>query len=120
MMETAKKINKDEINKYLFIMDNCSCHLTSELFKFYHENNLKILFGVSYLSKFNFIEYVFRFIKNITHKRSYETSYNPEKDIKNIIENGVNENFLKKLFKDILLEYKKFIDKNNNIHLNVI
>ena len=41
--------NIDEIAKSVFIMDNLACHKTIELFNFYYDNHLKILFNAPYI-----------------------------------------------------------------------
>lgn len=52
-------------------MGNLSSHLTLELFQFYFNNDLKVLFTIPYKSTFNMIEKVFRHIKNNTYKKIY-------------------------------------------------
>ena len=68
MDELLQKMSKEERESHIIILDNFSGHLTYDLFQFYQENNMKILFNIPYFSTFNMVENVFRLIKNITYK----------------------------------------------------
>lgn len=52
-------------------MDNASIHLTKELLMFYNNRILKILFGIPYMSSFNMIDYLFRYVKKIICIKNY-------------------------------------------------
>jgi transposase len=118
MEELLKKMTKEEKKRSLFIMDNCSCHLTAELFQLYHTNNLKILFNIPYMSNFNLIENVFRILKNNTYKKLFKSYKGLMKDLPKIINDKINEEVLKKLYKNVLLEYYNYILKNKSNNLN--
>ena len=118
MKELIEKIDKNDIQNYVVIMDNCSCHLTNELFETYYNNNLKILFNVPYLSNFNMVENVFRLIKNNTYKKLYNSTYELKSDIIKILDDKKTKSSLNNLFNETLGEYIEFIKKNENVNLN--
>ena len=99
-------------------MNNCSCHQTPSLFKFYNDNKLKILFNVPYKFTFNMVENVFRLIKNITYKKLYQNIIELKNDLKIIIEGDNVVKSLNKLYKETLVIYKNYNDSNNFINLN--
>ena len=113
------KLKEKKIENFLFILDNFSGHLTLQLFKFYREKKIKILFGVPYASNFNMVENVFRLIKNITYKKLYDDIELLTKDIINIINLDTTINSLNRLFSETLGEYISFIEKNRLIDLNL-
>ena len=114
-----KNMTQKEKENSVFFMDNLSSHKTLELFSFYKDNKLKILFNSPYVSEFNMIEYCFRFIKNLTYKKIYENISSLKKDVVEIIESQSFINSLQGLYKDTLLNYINFVEKNQNINLNV-
>ena len=114
-----KNMTQKEKENSVFFMDNLSSHKTLELFSFYKDNKLKVLFNSPYVSEFNMIEYCFRFIKNITYKKIYENILSLKKDVVEIIESQSFLNSLEGLYKDTLLNYINFVEKNQNINLNV-
>ena len=71
MKDLIDKMDDNDKKHSIFIMDNLSSHLTLELFQFYFNNDLKVLFTIPYKSTFNMIEKVFRHIKNNTYKKIY-------------------------------------------------
>ena len=118
MKELDDQMSLEEKTKTVIVMDNCSCHQTPSLFKFYDDNKLKILFNVPYKSTFNMVENVFRLIKNITYKKLYKNIIELKKDLKIIIEGDNVVKSLSKLYKETLVIYKNYIDSNNYINLN--
>ncbi len=118
--EMITKMNQDEKKMHVIILDNCTSHLTENIFEVFHSNNIKVLFGVPYLSKWNMIENVFRFIKNYTYKRLYKNISSLENDIKNIIDNKINKIILSNLFREVLIEYTTFINEKTDLNLNNI
>ena len=119
MNELIEKFKEKEIEKYLFILDNFSGHLTLELFEFYKEKKIKILFGVPYASNFNMIENVFRLIKNNTYKKLYNNLEELTKDIIEILSLDSTRNSLNNLFIETLGEYVSFFEENKLINLNL-
>ena len=119
MSELIEKFKEKEVEKYLFILDNFSGHLTLELFEFYKEKKIKILFGVPYASNFNMIENVFRLIKNNTYIKLYDSTETIAKDIIEILGRDSTRNSLNNLFIETLGEYISFIEENNLINLNL-
>ena len=69
MVELVEKMTEEERKNSFIILDNLSCHLTSDLFSFYKDSKLKVLFNVPYQSLWNMIELVFRLVKNKTFKK---------------------------------------------------
>ena len=120
MENLVKNMSAEEKENHVIILDNLSAHLTPELFQFYRDNGLKILFNVPYNSSWNMIELVFRWIKNITYKNIYQNISSLEKDLLQIIKSGKIEESLPSLYKETLLKYHDFIIKNNNINLNLL
>jgi len=118
MQDLISNMTEDEKNNALFILDNHKSHCTLELFQFYYNNNLKILFNVPYNSPFNMIELVFRQIKNTTYKKIYFSKNNLKKDIIEILDNEISSNTMQKLFKETLNKYKKFINDFISYNLN--
>ena len=120
MINLINSMNENEKNSSIIILDNLSCHLTSDLFQLYNENSLKILFNVPYKSPWNMIEIVFRFIKNITYKKIYANIDRLENDIFQIIKSGEIEKTLPSLYKETLNKYLNFIKDNKDINLNIL
>lgn len=120
MIRMISKMTNEEKQNHILILDNCTCHLTAENYELYKTSELKVLFGVPYLSKFNMAENIFRFIKNYIYKRLYKNITVLENDIKNIIEKDVNKNLLEKLFKEVLMEYQEYIKEKINNDLDII
>jgi len=99
-------------------MDNCSCHLTRDLFEFYHENKLKVLFNIPYMSNFNLIENVFGLLKNYSYKKLYKNYKGLMKDIPIIIDKKIKSEQLRKIYKKTLLEYYNFILENKSFNFD--
>ena len=118
MDELIKNMSETEKANHVFILDNCSSHLTYELFKLYNENNLKVLFNVPYSSSFNMVENVFRLIKNKTYKKLYKDIAYLIEDIKSILEDQNTIFSLKKLYAETIRVYLNYIEKNGHINLN--
>ena len=118
MKALVNNMSQDEKNRTIFILDNLKSHYTLELFEFYYNNHLKILFTVPYNSPFNMVEICFRYIKNIIYKKIYSSKSELLKDIKNILEGKVIYKSLDKLFKETLNKYKKFVDDYIFFYLN--
>ncbi len=118
MDELIKNMSEIEKTNHVFILDNCSSHLTYELFKLYNENKLKVLFNVPYSSSFNMVENVFRLIKNKTYKKLYKDITYLIEDIKLILEDQNTIFTLKKLYSETIKVYLNYIEKNGHINLN--
>ena len=56
MENMIKNMTEQEIKQSVFFLDNLACHKTLEVYKFYSENKLKVLFNTPYYSSFNTIE----------------------------------------------------------------
>ena len=116
--EIIDKMDDEEKKNSIIILNNLSCHLTSDLFELYNKGNLKILFNVPYQSQWNMIELVFRFLKNIIYKKLYNNNKELEKDIIEIIESGKIEVSLPLLYNETLYHYLFFINKYDIFNLN--
>ena len=108
--------DEEKIN-CVFFMDNLPAHKTSEMYKFYNKNKLKILFNAPYISNFNMIEYVFRYIKNITYKKLYNSLLNLKKDVEEIIQSLQLKDSLERLYKETLSNSINFIENNRYMNL---
>ena len=118
MENIIKNMSKEEIRETVFFMDNLTSHKTLEMYKFYKENKLKILFNTPYISSFNMVEYVFGYIKNITYKNLYSSLFELQQAINNIIESDKLRFTLEKLYKETLFNYINFIEQNKFMNLN--
>ena len=118
MKNLYDKLNEEEQKKTIFILDNLPAHLTGELFEYYNQKRIKILFNTPYLSKFNMIEYCFRSLKNITYKKNYRNINELKNDINILIGDGYLEKQLIKLFKETLENYLYYINEYKFINLN--
>ena len=67
--ELYEILSIDNKKRYDIIMDNLSCHRTSQMLDFYNKNKINIIFNVTYKSNFNAIELAFRTIKFKIYKR---------------------------------------------------
>ena len=76
-------------------MDNCTVHLTTELFYFDREQKLKVLFNTPYRSNFNVSELSFKDIK----RNTYTFIYNTREEIVKIIEDILNGEKIKESLK---------------------
>lgn len=115
MME---KLSDDDKKITVLIMDNLSSHLTKELFEFYYQKKMKVVFNVPYLSKFNMIELCFRAIKNKTYKKLFKNKKELQNEIQLYIENDYLKNILPKFYREKLNNYLDYINNNLTINLN--
>lgn len=118
MVKLIEKINKEELNNYLIIMENCSIHLTKKLKDFYSEKKLKILTIVPYLSEFNAIELFFNYIKQKIYKKVFNSFNKLITFIEGIINGDNITEILPKIFIRTIDKYKEFLNNNKNIDLN--
>ena len=119
MDELEKKLdNSNEKEDHFLVMDNFSGHLTPEMFKFYREKKFKILFSVPYASQYNMVENVFRFIKNTTYKRLYNSINVLSKEIEELLKGITISSTLGRLFKETIKEYLEFVDNYKSYNLN--
>ena len=119
MEEMVNSMTNEEKENSIIVMDNCTSHLTPQMFQFYSEHKMKILFNIPYKSTFNMVENIFRFIKNLTYKNLYNNIEDLIKGIKNILNGEEILNCLNKLYFETLLVYKDYIDSNINFNLNI-
>ena len=92
--ELVKILKDKKIDQYAIILDNLACHKTKELFDYYLENKINIIFNAPYISKFNAIEYSFRDLKKIIYSKIYG---NEEEMINDVAKIWVSDEFQKKL-----------------------
>jgi transposase len=125
MKNMINKINKDDLNNYVFIMDNMSAHCCKKVKNYFYKKKLKILYTVPYESSFNPIELCFRYMKNYIYKKIYLNLEDLKKDIINLLNSNeikvcLLKNFVETLGKyyhfsnsHILLDFEKSEDSNN-------
>ena len=118
MKTLVSKLDEERLKNTIIIMDNFSSHLTKDLFEFYNEKKLKILFNTPYLSKFNMIELCFRELKNKIYKRLYKNIKEIKDTLKDLIEGDYLKGILYKLYKETLIKYLDYINNNITINLN--
>lgn len=118
MKELVKVINEKKIKPYLIILDNLSCHKTKELFDYYTENKINILFNAPYISKFNAIEYSFRDLKRIIYTKIYNNEDEMIIDVENILKSSDFQKKMNSNFKETYINYLNFYKKEKNFNLN--
>ena len=118
MEEMLQKMTQEEIKNSVFVLDNLISHKTLELYKFYSERKLKILFNAPYISEFNMIEFFFRYLKNITYKKLYSSINELKKDLLEIINEPKSKEVLEKIYKETLGNYISFYNENKNLNFN--
>ena len=116
--ELINAMTEQEKNNSVLIMDNCTSHLSPQLFKFYDDKKLKIILNVPYKSIFNMDENVFRLIKNITYKKLNKNISELKKDLILIIEGEIVIKSLSNLYIETLIIYKNYINSNLFKNLN--
>ena len=114
LKELIEKMDKKKIKNSVFILDNAKYHLTKNIKHFVNDNELKFLFGVPYKSTFNAIELAFNLIKN----NIYDSQFKNMKELKNKIEEIINDDIInediKKIYKITLEEYLKYLTENED------
>ena len=114
------KLNEKKVEKYVLILDNLSCHKTQELFNFYNEKKINVLFNSPYLSNWNCIELAFRALK----KKYYCQLFSEDEQLKNYVVNILtSEEYEKTLlfnYCETLKEYRSFIINNKNTNINLL
>lgn len=105
-----------EKNTVIFA-DNASFHFGQKVMDTYKKYKCKVLFNTPYLSEFNCIELLFRYIKNIYYKHLYNSIEQLEEHVRSIIDN-INEKTISSLFIETLTQYIRYFNKNSNINLN--
>ena len=118
MDKLIKSLDEKDLQKSIFFMDNLSAHKTTNLFKFYNDKKLKVIFNTPYISEFNMIEFVFRHIKNYTYKKLYPSIKTLKDDVIKIINDLKNNSTLEKLYKNTLFNYINFFNNNKDLNLN--
>lgn len=118
MNELYNNLSEEEKTNSIIIMDNLSSHLTKDLYNFYFEKKLKILFNVPYLSKFNMIEICFRALKNITYKSIYKNDSALKKGLNDLVKGNYLKNLLNKFYRETLNNYLNYINDNIKFNLN--
>ena len=81
-------------------MDNLAVHRTKNLFKYYNEKKINVIFNVVYLSNFKAVELAFRALKFKIYNKLYESIEYVSEDIKKIL---LDKNFGKTLIKNYKL-----------------
>ena len=118
-MEKLKEaIKKENINPFVLVLDNLSCHKTKKLIEFYAKNKINVLFNTPYFSQFNSIELSFRNLKRHLYSTIYESIEKIEEETKKILNEKEFNDGIKDNFKETLLEYRSLILKNKEININ--
>ena len=116
------KLNHEIIEKkltpYVIIMDNLSCHKTSNLIDFYIQNKINILFNTPYLSTFNAIELSFRNIKKFLYTKYFSSIEEVEAQVKLYLNNEKMAKGIKENYKETLIKYKNFNHDYCNLNFN--
>ena len=106
MKELINVIKEKKIFPYVLILDNYSAHKTKQLYEFYIENKVNVVFNAPYASNFNAIEYSFRELKRILYSRIYKAENELIDDVKNIL----NSEWIKnKIYLNIFEAFKNYL-----------
>lgn len=117
MKEVYEKASKMKDYKFVIIMDNLAVHRTKNLFKYYNEKKINVIFNVVYLSNFNAVELAFRALKFKIYNKLYESIESVSEDIKKIL---LDKNFGKTLIKNYIETMNVYLNfYNNNKHINI-
>ena len=120
MKELLDVINKKNIKPYLIVLDNLSVHKTKELFQFYKDNKINIVFNSPYASKFNAIEYTFRDLKKNLYSKIYSNEEKLLNEIKEILNSKWFNDKVENNIREACSNYLSFYEEHKNINLNNI
>ena len=109
LSELLKRLNKNEIQNCVFVLDNAKYHITDKIKKFAKENQLKFLFTIPYKSQFNCIEYAFNLMKIDIHNTMITTKKELEKKIIELIDDETINSKIRKIYIYTLEKYLKFL-----------
>jgi len=121
MKELLEILTKKNMKPFLIVLDNLAVHKTKELFQFYKDNKVNIVFNSPYVSKFNAIEFTFRDLKKILYSKVFGDEEKILMEIKNILNSKLFNDKIEfniiEAYRNYLLFYeeKKFINLNNGI-----
>ncbi len=118
-LETIDKLNEEEKQKTLFIMDNHVSHISNKTLKIVKKKKLKVLYSVPYESKFNPIELSFRHIKNIIYKKIFKSIEQVKRLVLDVLNSKEYEKTLYKNFLETLNVYINYCIKNDSEDLNL-
>lgn len=118
-LETIDKLNEEEKQKTLFIMDNHVSHISKETLDVVKNKKLKVLYSVPYESKFNPIELSFRHIKNIIYKNIFKSINQIKRLVVDVLNSKKFEKTLYKNFLETLNVYINYCIKNDSEDLNL-
>ena len=107
-------IGEEKKRNSIFILDNLTSHVSSNMKIFYQNNKINILTTVPYFSPFNLIELSFKKLKQKLYKTLYSDIKDAIKDTEMILK---SDNFKKSLLEqyyETLHEYQNFILKYLN------
>lgn len=114
------KLEQMNINQFVIILDNLSCHKTPLLKSFYEEEKMNIIFNSPYHSNFNCIELLFRIMKKKLYEKLYKSTEDAINEI-NIIMNDKNINkTLIQNFRETLENYYRFSVSHESTDLNTL
>ena len=116
--ELFSVINERNMKPYILVLDNLKCHKTKELYEFYENNKMNIVFNSPYVSDFNAIEYSFRDLKKVIYSRIYENEEKLIIDVKQIINSDYFKKKIKSNIKETCINYLSFHSQEKNIDLN--
>jgi transposase len=118
MKELLDVINKKNIKPYLIVLDNLSVHKTKDLFQFYKDNKINIVFNSPYASKFNAIEYTFRDLKKNLYSKIYSNEEKLLNEIKEILNSKWFNDKVENNIREACSNYLSFYEEQKNINLN--
>ena len=112
LKEVIEKLGEDNINNYIFILDNATYHLSRDVKVFAESKKLKFLFNCPYKSEFNAIEMVFNLIKTNLYKEIFIKQNQLTKRIEFYLNDPDTNKKIMKIYEKTLEKYLEFYTKN--------
>ena len=119
LKEMLERLDKSNLNKIIFILDNASYHTGKRIKKFVEDNQLKFLFTIPYKSEYNPIELSFNLIKNYTYSSLNSSLAKLKKQIIELLDKEEINKDIKNIYKITLEKYLFFLlNKSKDYDLN--
>jgi len=118
MKDMVSIIKERNIYPYVIVLDNLSCHKSEELYNFYINNKVNIVFNPPYVSEFNCIEYSFRDLKKILYSKIYKSEKELLDDVNKILKSPTFNTKINFNLMDTCKNYLSFSNKEKDENLN--
>jgi transposase len=105
------KYIKNKYENHLIILDNARFHKSVDVINNINTSKNKVIFSLPYNPQLNPIENFFSQLKNHFKNESPINYEDLKKEIKNVIENKISKDHLKKYFKYLFLQANEYMKK---------